>query len=119
MVTQITPDDRGEVVLYRRTEDGRTAVAVRLAGETVWLTQAQIADPWKDWLSADSAHFRIHYRSEHRAQAERAALAAERAYPRVTAALQCGGHRGGRVSDAHLPASPTSRMSLRQSEADA
>ena len=52
------------------------------------LAQAQIADPWKDWLSADSAHFRIHYRSEHRAQAERAALAAERAYPRVTAALQ-------------------------------
>ena len=52
------------------------------------LAQAQIADPWKDWLSADSAHFRIHYRSEHRAQAERATLAAERAYPRVTAALQ-------------------------------
>ena len=52
------------------------------------LASAQIADPWKDWLSADSAHFRIHYRAEHRAQAERAAQAAERAYPRITAALQ-------------------------------
>jgi hypothetical protein len=49
---------------------------------------AQIADPWKDWLSADSEHFRIHYRAEHRAQAERAAQAAERAYPRITAALK-------------------------------
>ncbi len=50
--------------------------------------RAQLADPWKDWLSADSAHFRVHYRAEHRAQAERAILAAERAYPKVTALLQ-------------------------------
>ena len=51
------------------------------------LASAQVADPWKDWLSADSAHFRVHYRSEHRAQAERAARAAERAYPRITQLL--------------------------------
>jgi hypothetical protein len=50
--------------------------------------RAQLADPWKDWLSADSAHFRVHYRAEHRAQAERAILAAERAYPKVTTLLQ-------------------------------
>ncbi|KNZ32171.1 MAG: hypothetical protein AD742_13830 [Methylibium sp. NZG] len=49
---------------------------------------AQVADPWKDWQSADSAHFRIHYRTEHRAQAERAARAAERAYPRITQLLK-------------------------------
>lgn len=36
----LTPKDRGEAVLYR-TED---ALDVRLAGETGWLTQAQIAD---------------------------------------------------------------------------
>ena len=59
-----------------------------LLGLLSGLASAQIADPWKDWLSADSAHFRVHYRAEHRAQAERAALAAERAYPRITAALQ-------------------------------
>ena len=46
-----------------------------------------MADPWKHWLSADSAHFRVHYRSEHRAQAERAIAAAERAYPRITGLL--------------------------------
>ena len=51
------------------------------------LASAQTADPWKDWLSADSAHFRIHYRTEHRAQAEQAARAAERAYPRITKAM--------------------------------
>ena len=36
-------EDRGEVVLYK-TEDGKTALDVRLQGETVWLTQAQVAD---------------------------------------------------------------------------
>ena len=34
--------DLGEVVMYR-TDDGKTALDVRLAGETVWLTQAQMA----------------------------------------------------------------------------
>lgn len=48
---------------------------------------AQTADPWVDWQSADSAHFRVHYRREHRAQAERVIAAAERAWPRVTASL--------------------------------
>lgn len=42
-MTHTNPDDRGEVVLYR-TEDGRTALDVRLAGETVWPTQAQMVD---------------------------------------------------------------------------
>ncbi|MEQ1804472.1 MAG: hypothetical protein ABL900_03765 [Burkholderiaceae bacterium] len=50
--------------------------------------QAQLADPWKDWLSADSAHFRVHYRAEHRPQAQRAIQAAERAYPKITSMFQ-------------------------------
>lgn len=33
-MTRIEPDDRGEAILYR-TEDGRTAPDVRLAGKTV------------------------------------------------------------------------------------
>ena len=65
----------------------RSVLAVLLLCLFSGSATAQIADPWKDWLSADSAHFRIHYRSEHRAQAERTARAAERAYPRITAAL--------------------------------
>lgn len=48
---------------------------------------AQSIEPAKDWQSADSAHFRVNYRSAWRAQAERVVQAAERAYPRVTQAL--------------------------------
>lgn len=53
-------DDRGEVVLYR-TEDGRTALDVRLAGETVWLTQAQIADLFAVNVPAISKHIKNIY----------------------------------------------------------
>ncbi len=45
------------------------------------------ADPWKDWRTADSAHFRIHFRSEQRAVAEKVAAIAERVYPRITQQL--------------------------------
>ena len=47
-----------------------------------------LADPRLDWLSADTAHFRVHYRSTQRAQAEAVGRAAERVYPRVTQTLQ-------------------------------
>ena len=51
--------------------------------------QAQpLADPRVDWSSADSAHFRVHYRHSQRQQALAVAQAAERVYPRVTQALQ-------------------------------
>ncbi len=50
--------------------------------------QAQIADPWVDWHTADSAHFRVHYRAAQRTQAEGVARAAERAWPKITMALQ-------------------------------
>jgi hypothetical protein len=55
-----------------------------------WLAgtaSAQLIEPAKDWQSADSAHFRVNYRSAWRWQAERVAQAAERAYPKVTQAL--------------------------------
>lgn len=54
------PDDRGEVVLYR-TKDGRTALDVRLAGETVWLTQAQIAALFAVNVPAISKHIKNIY----------------------------------------------------------
>lgn len=34
---------RSELLLYQ-TEDGRTRVQCRLEGDTLWLTQAQIAE---------------------------------------------------------------------------
>lgn len=54
------PDDSGEVLLYR-TEDGRTALDVRLAGETVWLTQAQIAELFALKVPAISKHIKNIY----------------------------------------------------------
>ncbi|MGY4829627.1 hypothetical protein ACVNIS_13715 [Sphaerotilaceae bacterium SBD11-9] len=55
-----------------------------------WLAgtaSAQIIEAAPDWQTADSAHFRVNYRSAWRWQAERVAQAAERAYPRVTQSL--------------------------------
>ena len=49
--------------------------------------RAQFADPGPEWHSAQSAHFRVHYRALQRTQAEAVARAAERAWPRVTKAL--------------------------------
>lgn len=54
------PEDRGEVILYR-TEDGRAALDVRLVGETVWLTQAQIADLFAVNVPAISKHIKNIY----------------------------------------------------------
>lgn len=51
------PDDRGDVILYQ-TEDGRTALDVRLAGETVWLTLNQMADLFGRDKSVVSRHLR-------------------------------------------------------------
>jgi len=48
---------------------------------------AQGADPWRDWRSADSTHFRIHFHAEQRAVAEKVAAIAERVYPRITQQL--------------------------------
>ncbi|MFO1285288.1 MAG: hypothetical protein U1F49_01285 [Rubrivivax sp.] len=70
---------------------GRCALALCLALAAGWLpandARAQIADPTPPWDTAESAHFRVHYRASQRTQAEAVARAAERAWPRVTQAL--------------------------------
>jgi prophage maintenance system killer protein len=60
VVTSKQPEDFGEVVMYR-TEDGRPALDVRLAGETVWLTQAQIAELFSINVPAISKHIKNIY----------------------------------------------------------
>ena len=50
----------GDVVMYR-TEDGKTALDVRLVNETVWLTQAQIADLFAVNVPAISKHVKNIY----------------------------------------------------------
>jgi hypothetical protein len=39
----VTPPPPSPIILYQ-TEDGRTRIQCRFDGETLWLTQAQIAD---------------------------------------------------------------------------
>lgn len=59
-----------------------------LAALTTFPAAAQpLADPHVDWSTADSEHFRVHYRSTQRTQAEAVARAAERIWPQVTQAL--------------------------------
>lgn len=53
-------NDLGEVVIYR-TKDSKTALDVRLVGETVWLTQAQIANLFKVNIPAVSKHIKNIY----------------------------------------------------------
>lgn len=52
-----TDQNRGEIVLYR-TDDGKTALDVRLEAETVWLTQAQIAKLFQREHSVVTKHIR-------------------------------------------------------------
>jgi hypothetical protein len=55
-------NDLGEVVLYK-TEDGKAALDVRLAGETVWLTLNQMADLFGRDKSVISRHLSGVYKS--------------------------------------------------------
>ncbi|MCL4698569.1 MAG: hypothetical protein KJ023_16205, partial [Burkholderiaceae bacterium] len=65
------------------------ALLIVIAALLAWPppAQAQNADPGPPWDTAESAHFRIHYRASQRRQAEAVVRAAERAWPRITQAL--------------------------------
>jgi len=51
------PDDPGEFVLYQ-TEDGRTRLEVRMADQTVWLTQRQIAELFQITVPTVNEHLK-------------------------------------------------------------
>lgn len=51
----ITPSDHGKIVLYQ-AKDGRTSLDVQLRDETVWLTQAQMAELFERDQSVISRH---------------------------------------------------------------
>lgn len=51
----------GEVLIYQ-TADGRAALDVRLEGETVWLTQAQMVDLFQKTKQNISLHIRNIFR---------------------------------------------------------
>ncbi len=48
----------GSELLFYQTEDGRTRLQVRLDGETVWLTQAQMAELFQTSVPNVSMHIR-------------------------------------------------------------
>jgi hypothetical protein len=52
-----SPDDvpQGELILYE-TEDGRTRIECRFEGETIWLTQAQMAELFQTTLQNINLH---------------------------------------------------------------
>ena len=54
---QQPPPATGEVILYP-TEDGRTRVECRFAGETVWLTQQHMADLFQTTKQNISLHLK-------------------------------------------------------------
>lgn len=51
------PNNASELILYQ-TEDGRTRIEVRLENETVWLTQAQMAELFESSIPNVSIHIR-------------------------------------------------------------
>ncbi len=55
---QVKPS--GEMVVYR-TEDGRNRILVRLDGETVWLTQAMMADLYQTSSQNITLHIKAIY----------------------------------------------------------
>jgi hypothetical protein len=54
------PAPRSELILYQ-TEDGRTRVQCRFADETLWLTQAQIAELFEVTISNVNIHLKAIY----------------------------------------------------------
>ena len=51
------PLPRSEIILYQ-TEDGRTRIQCRLEDETLWLTQAQIAELFQTTPQNVTLHLR-------------------------------------------------------------
>ena len=66
--------DRGEIIIYQ-TADGETRLDVRMENDSVWLTQAQIAQLFGTEIPAISKHIRNVFQS---GELERAATVSNR-----------------------------------------
>ncbi len=51
------PEQRSEMLIYQ-TEDGQTRIGVRLADESVWLTQAAMAELFQTTVANINIHIR-------------------------------------------------------------
>jgi|GEM_PF-2094433 len=56
-MSEVQETPGGELVVYR-TEDGRNRISVRFEGETVWLTQAMMADLYETSVPNINMHIR-------------------------------------------------------------
>ena len=56
-------DNRGNIVIYQ-TKDGKTSIDVKLEDETVWLTQAQMAELFQTDRTSIVKHVINIYKSE-------------------------------------------------------
>lgn len=54
-------DNRGNIVIYQ-TKDGKTSIDVKLENETVWLTQAQMAELFQKDRTVIGRHINNVYR---------------------------------------------------------
>lgn len=54
-------NDRGNIVIYQ-TKDGKTSIDVKLENETVWLTQAQMAELFQKDRTVIGRHINNVYR---------------------------------------------------------
>ena len=55
--------ENGKIVIYR-TADGETSIDVKLENDTVWLTQAQMAELFQKDQSVIARHIRIVLKKE-------------------------------------------------------
>ena len=55
-------NDRGNIVIYQ-TKDGKTSIDVKLEDETVWLTQAQMAELFQKDRTVIGRHINNVYRN--------------------------------------------------------
>ena len=62
------PLPQSEIILFQ-TEDGRTRIQCRLENETIWLTQAQIADLFQTTPQNVTLHLKAIFAEEERAEA--------------------------------------------------
>jgi len=62
-MNKLAPKESGGEFLLYQTEEGRSRIEVRMQGETVWLTQNQVAEMFQTSKQNISQHVKVIYES--------------------------------------------------------
>ena len=62
-MNKLAPKESGGEFLLYQTEEGRSRIEVRMQGETVWLTQNQMAEMFQTSKQNISQHVKVIYES--------------------------------------------------------